>query len=177
MRKPKMNNETKTFNLNECVTMKICYDRTEAPIAIKRSIRPFIKAINKALNETSEKYNQIAKDYLGAKDPKSLTEEEAKAFSNHMNVNIFKINSEIYPAIDLARPSTANFFIRFWTPFAFKLEVDGEYNLKLADDIDEKVVELYPELEMSLDKEDEKVSEDIATKSDIKNNAKKSDSK
>lgn len=162
MREQKMNNEVKIFNLNECVTMRLCYDRTEAPMAIKRSVRPFIKAISASLKEASDKYNEVAKEYLGGKDPKSLTDDERKSLSDHMNINIFKINSEIYPAIDLARPSTLNFFVRFWTPFSFKQE-DGEYNLRLADEVDDKIVDLYPELEMDLDKEEElKVADESA---------------
>ena len=83
-----------------------------------------------------------------------------------MNVEIYKINSNIYPKIDLSRDSSLNFFIRFWTQFSFNHEVDGEFTMRQADEIDAKIVELHPELGIDLDNKEE-----------VKEDAKKEDNK
>lgn len=159
MKKEVLNEVEKVFNLNECAIMRSCYDRTEANMAIRRSARPFINPINKAMQEASVLYNAKAKELIGDKEPKDLSQEELKEFSEKMNVEIYKINSNIYPKIDLSRDSSLNFFIRFWTQFSFNHEVDGEFTMRQADEIDAKIVELHPDLGIDLDNKEE-VKED-----------------
>lgn len=163
MKKEILNEVEKKFNLNECVIMRSCYDRTEANMAIRRSVKAFINPINKAMKEATDAYNKVAEKYLDGKDIKTLSEKELSELSTKMNVEIFKINSSIYPKIDLAKPSSLNFFVRFWTQFSFNHQVDGDFVIRQADEIDAKIIEVYPELDIDMDKEEdeEKKTEEV----------------
>jgi hypothetical protein len=142
------------FNLNDCMLFKTCYNRTEASMAIKRSVRPFIKAINKAMKEEAiPKYNAKAEELLAGRKPEELSKEELKKFQDDYSSAMYQINAEIYPNIILDRNSTWNFFARFWSDFSFSAEKDGDFMMQEADSTDTKVVERYPDLNVDLDSE------------------------
>ena len=149
----------KEFNLNDCVLFKMCYDQTEANLVVKRSVRPMIKSINKAIKENEEAYNNLFKEALGGKDVKGLTEDEQKEVFTKFNDSVYEHNKKVFPEFILERNSTHNFFIRFWTPFMFDPKTNSPFTIKEADRLDENIVEIYPDLDVNLDAEEETVEE------------------
>lgn len=169
----------KTFNLNDAVLFKLCFDKTECSIAVRRSVRPFIKAINASIQEALPVYEAKALELLEGKKMEDLKEEDQKEFFGKYNKIVFDVNKDIYPNFDLKRNSTYNFFLRFWSPFTWPVETTDPFTRKHADEVDEKVVELFPELDVNVDEPSEESStqEEITKEPVVENEAEKSDSK
>lgn len=148
-----MKEKQETFNLNECMLFKVCYSRTEANMAIRRSVRPLIKAINKSLEEAKVVYEKQMEHLLDGRKMEELSEDEKKKIFTQWNKDVYEYNETIFPAFSLERESSKNFFIRYWTQFAFNPKADDQYMLDLSEEVDTKLVEIYPDLDIDLDAE------------------------
>lgn len=140
-----------TFDLNDCVVLRLCFQGTEASMAVKRSVRPMMKAIGEALTEAQKQYEAKTKEILGGKEIKDLSKEEQNSAISKINMAVYDINKTIFPRFDLKRESTRNFFLRFWSSYTFDPKVTEQFVIEQSDAIDEKVVEIYPDLDINLD--------------------------
>lgn len=142
--------EKVTFNLNEGLIFKAVFDKTNTNLAVKRSVRPFMNSLNKAINEAKSEYNKIRDEVF--KDEKTSQEEKQSLFGG----KVADYNNKIILDIDFEKNSTRNFFYSFWNRFEFNPDLFGDNISDIVEEIDQKVCAIYPQLDVNIDKEETK---------------------
>lgn len=144
------------FNLNEVLLFKFVFNSTVTTSAMRRSVRPFMKVVNEAIKSAEPKYKEAAKVLEEKFKDSENNEETSKKMLMEMGSATLKVNEEIFVEFDFTRNSTKNFFISFWTPFQWNPEMHGKSIIERVEELDEKVCEIYPEIDVNIDKELEK---------------------
>ena len=144
------------FNLNEILLFKFVFNSTVTSSSMRRSVRPFMKVINEAIKSAEPKYQEAAKIVEEKFKNSEKNEENSQKMLMEMGSATLKINEEIFTEFDFTRNSTKNFFISFWTPFQWNPEIHGKSIIEKVEELDEKICEVYPEIDVNIDRELEK---------------------
>lgn len=138
----------KKLNLNECLIMKMAYNKSSLATAMRRAVRPFLNPINKAVKDAAPEYEKMLKEIKSNKDNKDLSNEEIfKIFDRKAT----EYNNKVLVDIDFSRNSSKAFIYQVWSPFQWDPKEVGEATIDLIDAIDEKLVEIYPEINIDLE--------------------------
>ena len=157
--------EKNKLNLNEALILLVPYNNSVLSSAMRRAVRPFIKAIQTSLATQDEKYKEITNKIIGDKKKEDLTQEESKKLSDEVLAEISKNNVNIYPEINYEATSTKMFVSQVWTTFEWDPSRFADY-LGVVDLVDQKLCEIYPELNVNVDeKEEESPKEEPKKKS------------